>query len=129
MREIKFRYWDQFNAVMVYSKNFKNLAEFFHNYQLSEDGNNAPILEQYTGLKDKNGKDIYEGDIVSYLTEIESGKAVVTKMYCSNNLGFEWFEQTTMGPSLIDSVDYFGCPDELEIIGNIHENHELLEKK
>lgn len=43
--KLKFRYYDPFNDVAVYSKNFKCLAEFFKNYQLAVDGGNEPRLE------------------------------------------------------------------------------------
>jgi hypothetical protein len=48
-------------------------------------------------------------------------------MWGSTNLGLEWFEQNTKCPSIIDSIHYFGRAQDLEIIGNIHQNQELLE--
>lgn len=80
------------------------------------------VLEQYTGLKDKNGKLIYEGDIVDLLTEIDETAVIewdeVTACFCvvSKSGGFT---------ATFDN--YRG--DDLEIIGNIHETPELLEGK
>lgn len=136
MREIKFRAWDKpqtfaneqkLDGRMVYSKLKRN-----ENYMTSNDVGwsfricdvNAPIM-QYTGLKDKNGKEIYEGDILRWLAiEVKTGRVVVDELVIA-----EYSEQ---------DARYFcylnGLPENLfqdrtkrwEIIGNIYENPELL---
>ena len=77
-------------------------------------------LVQYTGLKDKNGKEIYEGDILPY-------RYVVTFVDASDsaNLGMSvgWYEQRDD----FESFRQLEVGDELEVIGNIYENPELLE--
>ena len=83
---------------------------------------------QFTGLTDKNGKKIFEGDIVKDFIpfnftiggkkEFEENVYVVE--YCVQKCGFKPFCET----------DYYGQPiiEECKVIGNIHDNPELLEK-
>ena len=76
---------------------------------------------QWTGLLDKNDDEIYEGDIVKFIPSGEYGK--VTTFGKSQNLGIEWENSKT---AFFTPMFYLGCESELEIIGNIYENPELL---
>ena len=72
-------------------------------------------LMQYTGLKDKNGKDIYEGDIVEFpenQLQVKYSCPAFCLQSLSNNLVWHFDEMSSFG----------------EIIGNIHENPELIKK-
>ncbi len=85
------------------------------------------VLEQYTGLKDKNGVEIYEGDIlgdnaiVEWFTNLvwDGGGSLHSGFYCK-----KWAEYWHEGDP-IDMSFHTGF-NGVEVIGNIHENPELL---
>ena len=132
MREIKFRVWD---------KPRKKFAKQITTFKFNRDGNinlvvyldkankTQKITEQEkiytnefevvisTGLKDKNGKEIYEGDIIKYL---DRNYSVV-------------YDEATASFILKEANDKGWCLGgsgwrEVEVIGNIFENPELLEE-
>jgi len=120
-RIIKFRAWDNEEKIMTYSHN-KLWRIFSENVDFDD-------IQQYTGLKDKNGKEIYEGDIVRE----ERGKSDDGSGWKKNYLYLEVkYENGLLLPFYeIDNTDEFGCDykldnNESEIIGNIYENKELL---
>ncbi len=115
-REIKFRIWDKFNKKMYFQNEISVgiLPEDFYVIE-NLDGKiivqpESAILMQYTGLKDKNGKEIYEGDLLKSLTYNEGDIDEVI-----------WEDALSIEPFL-----YYMQPDDFEVIGNIYENPELL---
>jgi len=137
MREIKFRAWNDVAKVM-YESNIPGLLLHFdgelngldENGMLEgTDNTRQHHLMQYTGLKDKNGKEIYEGDIVEYndFNSLRTGghaedKIIVGKVVFS--CGMWMVEENNCGHDLYEGLVN---DEELEIIGNIYENPELLE--
>lgn len=119
MREIKFRAWDKENEKMmkVSSLHLENKEisvkenETFHLFRMQD-------LMQYTGLKDKNGKEIYEGDIV-VLNNIENDNMCIVRYEHSSYRLEGW----SLREDLSNVEDRF-----LEVVGNIYENKNLLEE-
>ena len=121
MREIKFRAWNEEDEVMIEWN-----SGFF--YDTSEatrwTGDFSAIempLMQYTGLKDKNGLEIYENDILLCKDELD-GKTI-RKGYVIFERASYWVDYE---PCYLESNDVLDEDIEYEVIGNIYENKDLI---
>ena len=136
MRKLRFRVWSEKQKTYDYKHPYNTLGNFYINQNgclFSDFGNTvAPevrqedfVVEEYTGLKDKNGKEIYEGDI---LQKYEGGALCV--VYWDDE-ELQWYVKEKLldcpDGGLLFNLKYLG--DEKVVVGNIHENPELLENK
>ncbi len=128
MREIKFRGYDTKLKKWIYGSliryNYGNDCIVVTNEDLETkyfDTIDSDSVGEYTGLKDKNGKEIYEGDIVGS-KEYRDKKWVVEYRTDTEYLGFLPKEIGT------ENISFFISWKVIEVIGNIHENKELLNK-
>jgi len=121
MREIKFRAWDKANKFMhqdvqdgLNAVNEKGVPVIGLSFgRLCRDEGN--VIMQYTGLTDKNGKEIYEGDIIKYLGHYDGFDCEGIGKVMFYNYRFE-----------VDDINIRHLSIHVEVIGNIYENKELL---
>jgi len=132
MREIKVRAWDKIQKKYIPASVFNEYINF-NNGLLIFEGNGRIIFEQYTGLTDKNGKEIYEGDLCNchiFTQELGENMGVregEREFLCEINFGTEGVTLKTNNEDSGPIWAYDGFHEEsLEIIGNIHENPALL---
>lgn len=129
-REIKFRAWDKKRRIIDYDLSFLNGSFLTDDYKF-DDGcgervsmGDDLVVMQYTGLKDKNGKEIYEGDIVDTKEDMFPNKEVkfmqgVFGVVYPNGVHYPLRQFCkTRSSKLVINIDF-------EIIGNIYENNKL----
>lgn len=131
MKEIKYRSVQYDEEMMCYrfyyfekGRYYNDNNETVSSYMFSWDN-----AEQFIGLYDKKQKEIYKGDIIKFQAMNELGIGIIEPFFGSVNLHCKWIKQETASPSFYTSIDYLMCSEEIEIIGNIHENPELIKVK
>ncbi len=141
MREIKFRAWDRDHKRFVYFdfSDLESMNTMFDNDGLTEYCDFYGMYQQFTGLYDKNGKEIYEGDIVE--TTLTGKKPPHPNAYPKLTTVVTYNEKlggfipfcypqivVTKGNFSVDRPLLSTLVESYEVIGNIYENPRLIKK-
>lgn len=129
MRQIKFRAWDKLNKNWFNPSNTNDGAGLTFDGEIafcsqSQFGHIDPknkdrfIVQQFTGLLDKNGREIYEGDILK-IEEWDRDDLIAKVIFCERNVGF----RVATGSGVV--YENFPSSRYLQVIGNIFETPEL----
>ncbi len=126
-REIKFRVWDKDLKRIRYLNTehdfirFDSLGQGYYENMQTGLGEWFSDLMQYTGLKDKNGKEIYEGDICLVTILPENYKEKMVTVWCNDRNGFRFQDEDGEVWNVNDT--------EIEVIGNIYDSEVTNEEK
>ena len=135
MREIKFRAKGKDNGDWVYGDYCSipnpNILFINSDNEIDTEEIDPKTVGQFTGLHDKNGKEIYEGDILEFITKRKYGflydgvkvriKVEFGKFNPMNDTLYDFIGFHTNDSSIQYYLEY-GC----EVVGNVHDNPELL---
>ncbi len=125
-RHIKFRVWDVKNkkflpesyfAILGNGKLIVTLSGYYNDF--TNTNQDDYVIQQYTGLTDKNGNLIFEGDIVQYNQNSSYDNMDFIAKWSDNKLGFIF--QSNSGEQLVNQTPHLNRFKHLEVVGNIFE--------
>ena len=127
MKSLKFRVWDKERECYLDETELAGITPdgkyilYIEEEEISRlEVEENYIVEQYTGLKDKDGREIYEGDVVN----IQG-----IKYYVDFEYGGFWFNNDNRKWKANRPFTHFQEINDTEVVGNIHENADLLERE
>ena len=130
-RPIKFRVWDVKNkkflpesyfAILGNGKLIVTISGYYNDF--TNTNQDDYVVQQYTGLTDKNGNLIFDGDIVQYNQNSSYDNMDFIAKWSDDKLGFIF--QSNSGEQLVNQTPHLNRFKHLEVVGNIFENSELL---
>ena len=114
-REIKFRAWYMpFGSKGPMQEMLHRRASSILSF--AEMNSDAYIVEQFTGLKDKNGKDVYEGDLLKIKYPFSDNDEICEVKWSNSDAGF-----------IIGNFQLWKVVPKSVVVGNVHEDKDLLE--
>ncbi|KXY30101.1 hypothetical protein AT268_17500 [Bacillus cereus] len=136
MREIKFRVWSKHTKKMFYEGFYiSQNGDLFQNDSLDYKNKDSFEVMQYTGLKDKNGKEIYEGDILECTSELLTNYGTTRTGRFETTykqviwLTDSWGYRVLKSKHIVEGAERKGLEVAIKfgvVCGNIYENPELL---
>lgn len=131
MRELKFRCWDKQDNIWITSNYLECYSESPYNpigtLVCLYDWENADrfVIQQYTGIKDSKGNEVYEGDIIKFYREDVFYEVRYVDEYTAFTVLLHNPKQIK-GLEMYDHMVDIGYTSDKEVIGNIFENSELI---